>query len=94
MVASYIIGYGAIRFFIEYAREPDKGIGYPITLVPMDNPVYQFSLFNFTTGQILCFLMIAAGVVCMFIFRARARRLAPSTEAPRPTGRKLRKKLK
>ena len=94
MVASYVIGYGAIRFFIEYAREPDKGIGYPITLVPMDNPVYQFSLFNFTTGQILCFLMIAAGVVCMFIFRARARRLAPSTEAPRPTGRKLRKKLK
>jgi len=94
MIASYVIGYGAIRFFIEYAREPDKGIGYPITFVPVDNPVYQFSPFNFTTGQILCFLMIAAGVVCMFVFRARARRLAPASEAPRPTGRKLRKKLK
>jgi len=74
VLAIYMLGYGLFRFIIEYAREPDKGIGYPITFVPLDNPIYQFSMLNFTTGQILCFLMIVAAVICLFVFRARARR--------------------
>jgi phosphatidylglycerol:prolipoprotein diacylglycerol transferase len=93
-IAAYVIGYGIIRFFIEYTREPDQGIGYPITLVPIANPVVQFTPFNFTTGQILCFLMIVGGILAMLVFRARARHPAPLAEGPRPTGRKLRKKLK
>ena len=43
VIACYMLGYGVIRFFIEYVREPDKGIGYPITLVPLDNYISQFS---------------------------------------------------
>ncbi len=92
MIACYIIGYGIIRFFIEYTREPDTGIGYPIMLVPLENPVIQFTPFNFTTGQILCFLMIVAGLVCLFVFRARARRersraaVGGGTEAEQPGG--------
>lgn len=93
-IAAYVIGYGIIRFLIEYTREPDLGIGYPITLVPLANEVAQFSFFNFTTGQILCFLMIVGGILAMLVFHARARRPALPAEGPRPTGRKLRKKLK
>jgi len=93
VIAWYMIGYGVFRFFIEYAREPDKGIGYPITLVPLDNPG-QFSWFNFTTGQILSVLLIAGAVIALFVFRARARAAVPQETAPRPSGRKLRKKLK
>ncbi len=73
MLASYVIGYGIIRFFIEYVREPDIDIGFPIQLVHVDNPIYQFSFFNFTTGQILNFIMVAGGVIAMFVFRAKAR---------------------
>lgn len=96
-IGVYLIGYGLIRFLIEYARQPDRGIDFPIKLVPVDNPGYRYvTPWNFTTGQILCFLMVAAGVVCLAVFSARARRAAqPEAQAqpPRPTGRKLRKRL-
>lgn len=49
----YIIGYGIIRLFIEYVREPDPGLG---------------SIFNlFTMGQLLCIAMILVGIVIMLI---------------------------
>jgi len=48
MLALYLIGYGTIRFFIEYFREPDAHLG--------------FVLLSFSMGQILCLLMIAAGI--------------------------------
>jgi phosphatidylglycerol:prolipoprotein diacylglycerol transferase len=98
-VACYMLGYGVIRFFIEYVRQPDKGMGfggygYPITLVKLENFYSQFTWFNFTTGQILNVLLIAAAIILMAVFSARAGRtdVAPST--PHPTGRKLRKKVK
>jgi len=99
VIAWYVLGYGIARFFIEYARQPDKGIGYrgfgyPITLVRLDNPVSQFSPFNFTTGQILCFLMVGAALVCMAVFKARAARAAPQPGSAPLSGRKRRKKLK
>ena len=98
-IAFYMLGYGVIRFFIEYVRQPDKGIGlggygYPITFVHLDNYISQFTWFNFTTGQILNVLLIAAAVILMAVFSARSRRTVGVPEAPRPTGRKLRKKLR
>jgi len=47
LFAFYLIGYGAIRFCIEFFREPDAQLG--------------FVLGPFSMGQLLCFLMIAAG---------------------------------
>ena len=100
VICWYMIGYAIIRFFIEYARQPDKGLGpggfgYPITLVPLDNYYSQFSLFNFTTGQILNVLLIGAAVIMMAIFRSMAQREALAPDVPQhPTGRKLRKKVK
>ncbi|MCL1817931.1 MAG: prolipoprotein diacylglyceryl transferase [Spirochaetaceae bacterium] len=69
MIGAYVIGYGLVRFFIEYFREPDKNIGFPIQLSSADNPIHLFvSPWNLTMGQILCFLMILAGAALMFIF--------------------------
>jgi len=94
VIGWYMIGYGVFRFFIEYAREPDKGIGFPITLVHLDNPLAQFSWFNFTTGQILNVLLIAGAAIALAVFRARARAPKPTESGPRPSARKLRKKVK
>ena len=58
MLALYIIGYGTVRFFIEYFREPDEHLG--------------FVLLSFSMGQILCLLMIAAGISLYFYLRQRA----------------------
>ena len=52
MLALYLIGYGIVRFFIEYFREPDAHLG--------------FVLLSFSMGQILCLLMIAAGTLLYF----------------------------
>ena len=48
MLAIYLIGYGVVRFVLEYFRQPDAQIG--------------FVLLSFSMGQVLCSLMILAGV--------------------------------
>jgi len=106
----YAIGYGAVRFVIEYFREPDEGIGYVIG--DKSAPTYLFAgPWNFSTGQILCALMIAGGVLVLVLARAWDRRrpslLAQAegarAESERQSGearraskeaRKLRKKIK
>lgn len=95
VLSCYVIGYGFARFLIEYAREPDRGIGYPITLVGLRNPVAQFSPWNFTTGQILCFLMILGGLLSLALFRRIGAfpDAAPQASA-RPSGRRLRRKIR
>ena len=47
MLALYLIGYGTVRFFIEYFRQPDAHLG--------------FVLFSLSMGQLLCLLMIGCG---------------------------------
>jgi len=54
--AAFLIGYGAIRFAIEFTREPDWQLG--LVLVP------------FSMGQLLCLLMIAAGVALLILVRS------------------------
>lgn len=93
VIACYLLGYGVFRFFIEYVRQPDSDIGFPITLVRLDNPVAQFSFFNFTTGQILNVLMIAAAVTLMIVLRRKSRRDLPQVEHGPPSLRKMRKML-
>ena len=61
MAGIFLIGYGVFRFVIEYFREPDADLGYRISVT--DAPTYlNVSLLNISTGQILCFLMIVAGI--------------------------------
>lgn len=49
----YLIGYGFFRFFVEFTREPDHSSGFILGFL--------------TIGQLFCVLMMAAGVVGMFI---------------------------
>ena len=52
MLALYLIGYGLVRFVIEFFREPDSHLGFVLSSLSM--------------GQILCVLMIAAGIGLYF----------------------------
>ena len=93
----YIIGYGFFRFVIEYFREPDIGIGYPIQFVKTENPTYLFvTPWNFTTGQIFNFLMIAGGVILILFARSLSKKQAAKKQAVqnKPSARKIRKKIR
>jgi phosphatidylglycerol:prolipoprotein diacylglycerol transferase len=55
----YLIGYGTVRFFIEFFRQPDPQLG--------------FVLWRFSMGQVLCFAMVTAGALLYGYLRRRAR---------------------
>ena len=96
-IVIYIIGYGVFRFFIEYVREPDIGIGFPIKLAQIDNPTYRLlTPWNFTTGQILNFLMIIGGLILLVLAnsRTKAEELQTDQKPGKISSRKLRKKIK
>lgn len=57
MVGLYILGYGLVRFFIEFYREPDAHLGFVLG-------------FN-TMGQVLCILMMLAGIA-IILWRKQA----------------------
>ena len=61
----YCIGYGAVRFVIEYFREPDADLGYRISKDGSDILYTNTSLLNISTGQILCSMMILAGIIIL-----------------------------
>jgi phosphatidylglycerol---prolipoprotein diacylglyceryl transferase len=56
LFALYLIGYGTVRFFIEFLREPDIQLGFVFAILTM--------------GQILCIIMILAGFA-VYGYRAR-----------------------
>ncbi|MHC4256357.1 MAG: prolipoprotein diacylglyceryl transferase [Planctomycetota bacterium] len=60
IISMYFIGYGIVRFFIEFVREPDVQLG--------------FILGYFTMGQILCLCMILSGFVIMLVKKPRYNR--------------------
>ncbi|MBW2518104.1 MAG: prolipoprotein diacylglyceryl transferase [Deltaproteobacteria bacterium] len=61
MLAFYVIGYGTVRFFIEFFRQPDAHIG--------------FVVLSFSMGQILCVLMIAGGIGLYLYLRQTQQRV-------------------
>lgn len=62
LAGCYTIGYGLVRFVIEYFREPDADLGYRTSRDGSDAIYINTSLLNISTGQILCFLMILGGI--------------------------------
>jgi len=64
----YIVGYGIVRFLIEYLREPDSNIGFIISWGASSEPTALFlSPFNISMGQLLSILMIGAGVLVLLL---------------------------
>ena len=56
---TYVFGYGFVRFFIEYFREPDAHLG--------------FILFNLSMGQLLCVAMMLSGVYIWYVGNMEAK---------------------
>lgn len=104
IIAMYIFGYGLIRYGIEYFREPDRDMGFPLRFgsTGANPPVLHLleSPFNISTGQILCFLMMLAGIILLFIFHRVSKKEemdnGAGAPASRPSGstRKLRKRIR
>jgi len=64
ILGSYLLGYGTIRFIIEYFRQPDANLGYIFNftsnkhlILAMEHPLGAISL-----GQIFCAIMIIGGI--------------------------------
>ena len=57
LIGIYICGYGFVRFFIEFFREPDSQLGFVLGPLSM--------------GQVLCILMMMAGIA-IIIWRKQA----------------------
>jgi len=68
LFALYLVGYGTVRFFIEFYREPDAHLGFILGPLSM--------------GQLLCMVMIFAGVGLYLIRKgvnnSEGRRQVPS----------------
>lgn len=63
ITGAYFVGYGAIRFVLEYFREPDSQLGFIIKLGKEWEPTALFkSVLNISLGQILCLIMVLAGI--------------------------------
>ncbi len=94
LLGIYLLGYGSARFVIEYFRQPDENMGFPIMLGPQENPVYLLlSPWNFSTGQILCAGMILAGVLYLLFVSGRGKK-SLGDEPKKKNLRKMRKKIR
>ena len=58
MLGLYLVGYGGVRFIIEFFRQPDQQLGF----------VFLF----FSMGQLLCTAMIVGGLVFLYVARKLA----------------------
>ena len=68
LLSLYICGYGLVRFVIEYFREPDSIMGYPLDFARTNLPTALYHpLLSFSAGQILCFIMILCGLAYAYI---------------------------
>jgi phosphatidylglycerol:prolipoprotein diacylglycerol transferase len=68
LMGLYFLGYGIVRFFIEYFREPDEDLGYRIEFIKSTlSPAFTHPPLSFSTGQILSFWMIVFGIVWIII---------------------------
>ncbi len=62
LTGSYFLGYGLVRFIIEYFREPDSQIGFIIALGKETEPTALLKSFlNISLGQVFCLVMIIGG---------------------------------
>lgn len=60
----YLLGYGFVRFFIEFYREPDAHLGFVFMQLSM--------------GQLLCLAMIAGGIGVMILCKGLGGKVASS----------------
>ena len=72
ILASYLMGYGLIRFILEYFRQPDSDIGY---VIGHSSNIYLFeSVLNISKGQVFCLLMVIGGLALLLCVNLIAKR--------------------
>lgn len=72
ILASYLMGYGLIRFILEYFRQPDSDIGY---VIGHSSNIYLFeSVLNISKGQVFCLLMVIGGFALLLCVNLIAKR--------------------
>lgn len=72
ILASYLMGYGLIRFILEYFRQPDSDIGY---VIGHSSNIYLFESFlNISKGQVFCLLMVIGGLALLLCVNLIAKR--------------------
>ena len=72
LAGAFLLGYGVLRFLIEFTREPDAQLGLVIG---------QFSM-----GQLLSAIMIVAGLVVVLVTHHRSVQRRPPTVSEREMG--------
>ncbi len=80
----YAVGYGFVRFIIEYFREPDADLGFRISKSGNDAIYKNTSLLDISTGQIFCFVMIFGGLIlmlCLYFWDKHKKNKATVSEA-------------
>ena len=71
----YLIGYGFVRFLIEYFREPDSNLGFIIAGGKTTEPIALFhSVLNISLGQVLSLLMVLGGILLLVAFDKKHRK--------------------
>jgi phosphatidylglycerol:prolipoprotein diacylglycerol transferase len=66
----YLASYAAVRFVIEYFREPDANLGFIIALGKNSENSAVFSSFlNISMGQIFSLVMLLCAILLFFIFK-------------------------
>ena len=72
ILASYLMGYGLIRFILEYFRQPDSDIGY---VIGHSSNIYLFeSVLNISKGQVFCLLMVIGSLALLLCVNLIAKR--------------------
>ena len=93
LMGIYIIGYGVVRFFVDYFRVPLRD-DFAIKLVAVDNPPYLLlTPWNFLASQIFSFLMMLGGILFLVVLKRYWDRKVEIEDKPRVSMRKLRKKI-
>lgn len=84
----YLIGYGSVRYVIEYFREPDANLGFIIEAGAMSEPTALFlSPLNISMGQLLSLAMVIAGVLFLII-GSKLKKKKIAAQARRSGGRR------
>ncbi len=90
IIGAFLIGYGVVRFVIEYFRNPDKGLDFVLAFQPSaSTSQLEVPLLNFSMGQILSAIMVVAGAVTLWaIARYHKKQSLLAAASPKKKGKR------
>lgn len=65
----FLMGYGMIRFIIEYFRDPSDELGFIIHL--KETNIFNISLLNISLGQIFSLIMVIIGAILWKVLKSK-----------------------